>query len=246
MSEPSSRSIDDRRSDATPVLSSLAVLFIRALHSTLRVRHLHADRIDGTPQFILAFWHECVLMCLHSRWRRPTTAIISRSKDGSIVSGAVALYGAQSARGSSSRGGGIALREVLRDVRAGHNIALTPDGPKGPHRVVKEGVVFIAQASGLPIVPFYFTAERKKRLRSWDRHIVPMPFSRALFVYGEPIVVPRGGDPEIWRRTIESQLNELAEEAERDFDRLWRAAPRRSPRVAHGSASAPPVRRETR
>lgn len=246
MTESPSKRRERVETRSTPLLSSLGTWFIRALHTTLRVRHLHADRIDGAPQFILAFWHECVLMCLHSRWRRPTKAIISRSKDGSIVSGVVERYGVETARGSSSRGGEIALREVLRDVRAGKNIALTPDGPKGPHRVVKEGVVFIAQASGLPVLPFYFTAEKKKRLRSWDRHILPHPFSRALFVYGEPIFVPRDGDPEEWRRVIETQMNTLAEEAERDFDTLWRAAPRRVPRVARGSASAPGINREIR
>lgn len=246
MSETSPASAAGNEPRSIRLLAMLGSWFIRALHATLRVRHLHADRIDSTPQFILAFWHECGLMCLHSRWRRPIKAIISRSKDGSIMTALVGRYGAEAARGSSSRGGGSALREVLRDVRAGSNIALTPDGPKGPYRVVKEGTVFIAQASGLPVVPFHYTAERKKHLRSWDRHIVPMPFSRALFVYGEPIHVPRDGDPEEWRRVIETQMNTLAEEVERDFDTLWRAAPRRLPPVTHGSASAPRIKRETR
>jgi lysophospholipid acyltransferase (LPLAT)-like uncharacterized protein len=200
-------------------------LFVKLLHATLRVRHAGIEHIDGTPQFILAFWHECVLMCLHSRWRRPTKAIISRSKDGSIMAAAVERYGAESARGSSSRGGEVVLRR----------------------RVVKEGVAFIARASGLPIVPFYFTAERKKRLRSWDAHIFPMPFSRALFLYGPPIVVPRDGDAEQWRLAIESAMNALAEEAERDFDRLWKAAPRSAPPLpSHGAASAAHSEREKR
>lgn len=231
------------------LLVMLATAFLRTLHATLRVRHLHANHPDDAPQFILAFWHECVLMCLHSRWRRPTKAIISRSKDGSIIAGVVERYGAEAARGSSSRGGEIALREVLRDVRAGKIIAVTPDGPKGPRRIVKEGVVFLAQATGLPIVPFHFAAERCKRLRSWDRHIVPMPFSRALFVYGEPMLVPRDGDAAEWRTKIETAMTALAEEVERDFDRLWSSAPRRVPPVAHrvdGSASAARITRENR
>lgn len=203
------------------MISLLGYLFMRALHLTLRVRHVRAHHIDGTPRYIIAFWHECILLSLHSRWRRPTTAIISRSKDGEIVAGVLHRYGAETARGSSSRGGELALREVLRDVRAGKNIAVTPDGPRGPRRVVKDGVVYIAQVSGLPVVPFYFTASRKKRLRSWDQQIVPIPFSRGLFLYGDPISVPRHGDVEEWRLTIERAMNELAEEAERDFDALW-------------------------
>src|SRR5215212_2056845 len=200
----------------------LGYLFMRTLHALLRVRHVRAHNIDDSPRYIIAFWHEDVLLSLHSRWRIPTTAIISQSKDGEIVSRVLHLYKAHTARGSSTRGGEVALREVLRDVRKGNNIALTPDGPKGPRRVVKEGVVYIAQVSGLPIVPFYFTAKWKKRLRSWDRQIFPIPFSKALYIYGEPIPVPRDGDVEEWRLKIERAMNDLAEEAERDFDVLWK------------------------
>lgn len=213
------------------LVSFLGYLLIRALHATLRVRHVRAHHLDDTPRYIIAFWHECVLLSLHSRWRQPTTAIISRSKDGEIVARVLHLYQAETARGSSSRGGEVAIREVLRDVRAGKNIAVTPDGPRGPRRVVKEGVVYIAQVSGLPIVPFYFTARAKKRLRSWDGQIVPRPLSKALYLYGPPIAVPRHSEAEEWRVKIETSMNELAEEAERDFDALWASAPKRLPKV---------------
>ncbi|HVR39144.1 MAG TPA: lysophospholipid acyltransferase family protein [Thermoanaerobaculia bacterium] len=204
------------------MLPYLAYGFIKLLHATLRVRHVRASNLKNTPQHILAFWHEDVLLSLQSLWRKPTTAMISRSKDGEIVSRVLHLYGAETARGSSTRGGEIAVREVLRDVRAGKNIAVTPDGPKGPRRIVKEGVVFIAQLTALPIVPFYFTAKRKKRLRSWDQQIFPIPFSKAIYIYGEPIAVPRDGNVEEWRLKIEQAMNALAEEAERDFDILWK------------------------
>lgn len=143
------------------VLSLLGYVFIRALHATLRVRHVNAANLDAQPRYILAFWHRHVLLSLHSRWRKPTTAIISRSKDGEIVSRVLHLYGAETARGSSTRGGEVALREILRDIRAGKNIAFTPDGPKGPAGVVKDGVIYVAKVSGLPIVPFAFAAKKK-------------------------------------------------------------------------------------
>jgi lysophospholipid acyltransferase (LPLAT)-like uncharacterized protein len=196
------------------VLPFAGYLFIRLLHATLRIRHVRAEHIDGTPRHIVAFWHECILLSLHSRWRRPTTAIISQSKDGEIVSRVLHLYKAGTARGSSTRGGDNALRESLRAYKAGENLAVTPDGPKGPRRVVKEGVVKIAQLTGMPVVPFHFTARTKKRLRSWDRQILPIPFSRALYLYGAPITVPRDGDAEEWRVKIETAMNELADEAE--------------------------------
>jgi hypothetical protein len=81
--------------------------------------------------------------------------------------------------------------------------------------VLKDGVIYAAQATGLPIVCVAFGARRKKLLRSWDRMIIPMPFTRGVFVYGEPTVIPRGAPVEEWRATIESRMNELADEAER-------------------------------
>jgi len=143
------------------LLSLLGYLFLRALHATLRVRHVNAENLTASPRYIIAFWHRHILLSLHTKWRRPTTAIISRSKDGEIVSGVLRLYGAETARGSSTRGGDSALREILRAIRAGNNIAFTPDGPKGPPCVVKDGVIYVAKMSGLPVVPFAFAAKKK-------------------------------------------------------------------------------------
>jgi lysophospholipid acyltransferase (LPLAT)-like uncharacterized protein len=143
------------------LISFLGYLFLRALHATLRVRHVNVENLNATPRYILAFWHRHILLSLHAKWRIPTTAIISRSKDGEIVSGVLEFYGAETARGSSTRGGDVALREILRAIQAGKNIAFTPDGPKGPSQVVKEGVIYVAKVSGLPIVPFAFAAKKK-------------------------------------------------------------------------------------
>jgi lysophospholipid acyltransferase (LPLAT)-like uncharacterized protein len=131
------------------------------LHASLRVRHVHVENIEGTPQYILAFWHAHLLLMLHSRYRKPITVIISQSKDGEYIARVFDWYGVESARGSSTRGGGAALRELIRDARAGRNIVFTPDGPKGPSRIVKDGVVVAAQLTGLPIVPIAFAAQKK-------------------------------------------------------------------------------------
>lgn len=196
------------------LLSLIGFAFLQILNRSLRVRRIDAHHLDGTPRYILAFWHECILGSLHAGWRAPITAVISRSKDGEIVAGVVHLYGATTARGSSNRGGSGAFRDILRDAKDGKNIAFTPDGPKGPRRVLKEGIVQAAKLTGLPVVPFHFTAKSKKLLRSWDRMIVPRPFTKAVFVYGRPIAVPRDGDVEEWRLKIEYEMNELAERAE--------------------------------
>jgi lysophospholipid acyltransferase (LPLAT)-like uncharacterized protein len=197
-------------------LSLLAYLIVRLLNATLRVRQVRPEHIDGTPQYILAFWHDQLVPLMgSSRWRRPITVMISQSKDGEIVAGVLRLYGVESARGSSTRGGTGALREMLREARAGKSIVFTPDGPRGPSRIAKEGVAYAAQVTALPIMPMAFAARKKKLLRSWDRMLIPLPFSKGVCVYGAPMVVPRDGDAEEWRLKIEQTLNELTAEAER-------------------------------
>lgn len=209
------RGRDTLRSRIVKLVSFLASLLIRSLHATLRVEHVRAENLERTPQYILAFWHQHLLLMLHSRFRRPITTMSSRSKDGEYIVRVFDWYGVHAVRGSSTRGGSSALREILRAARAGHNLGFTPDGPKGPARILKDGVVYAAQASGLPIVPVAFAAKKKTLLRSWDRMVVPMPFSRALFLYGEPLSVPRDGDLEEWRQKVERAMNDLADEADR-------------------------------
>jgi lysophospholipid acyltransferase (LPLAT)-like uncharacterized protein len=142
-------------------VSLIASLFIRALHASLRVEHVRVENIERTPQYILAFWHAHLLLMLHSRYRRPISVMISRSKDGEYIARVFDWYGVDAARGSSTRGGGAALRELLREAKAGKNLVFTPDGPKGPARIAKDGVVYAARMSGLPIVPVAFAAKKK-------------------------------------------------------------------------------------
>lgn len=143
------------------VLSLVLTLVVRLLNWSLRVRHVHAERIEGTPQYILAFWHAHMPAMLHSRFRRPITVMSSQSRDGDLAVSVYRRYGVDAVRGSSTRGGNAALREFIRCARRGSNLVFTPDGPKGPPRVAKSGVVFAAQMSGLPIVPMAFAAKKK-------------------------------------------------------------------------------------
>jgi lysophospholipid acyltransferase (LPLAT)-like uncharacterized protein len=143
------------------LIAFVATMIIRSLHATLRVRHVRLANLEKLPQSIIAFWHQHVLMMLHSRYPRPITVLISQSRDGEMMSRVVNLYGADTARGSATRGGSVALRELIRAAREGKNIGFTPDGPKGPARIVKDGVVGTARATGLPIVPIVFAAKKK-------------------------------------------------------------------------------------
>ncbi len=198
------------------LIARLAYWFVRALSVTMRVRQVHPEHIEGTPQYVLAFWHPQIVGLLgHSRWKRPVVTMTSSSKDGDLTASVLVQFGIESVRGSSTRGGSRALREILREARQGKSIVFTPDGPRGPVGVVKDGVIFAAQASRLPVVTMAFAAKKYKQLRSWDRMIIPMPFSKGVVVYGAPMVVPRDGDIEEWRLKLEATLNELSAEAER-------------------------------
>jgi len=200
----------------------LASLFLRVVHLTLRVRHINVRIVRKTPNYIFAFWHAHMLLMLHSKYRLPMTVLSSASRDGDLAVWAYRTYGVDTVRGSSTRGGQAAIRAAIRRARNGSNLAFTPDGPKGPPRVVKEGVVFAAQMSGLPIIPVAFGASRAKKFNSWDRMILPVPFSRGVFLYGEPLAVPRGADVEEARLKLERVMNDLAARVENDFESVWK------------------------
>jgi lysophospholipid acyltransferase (LPLAT)-like uncharacterized protein len=139
----------------------LGALLIKGLYATLRVRHVRSEKLSSLKQSIIAFWHAHLLLMLRSRYRKPVLVLISQSRDGELIAGTFKYFGVTSARGSSTRGSTGALREMIRSARAGTNIAFTPDGPKGPPRIAKDGVVYAAQATGLPIVPIAFAAKKK-------------------------------------------------------------------------------------
>jgi lysophospholipid acyltransferase (LPLAT)-like uncharacterized protein len=125
---------------------------------------------------------------------RKISVLVSRSTDGELIARTVARLGIDSTRGSSSRGGVSGLKTLLRKAAEGWDIAFTPDGPRGPLRDVQPGVILAAAAAGLPIQPVAVAASRAKLLRSWDRFLVPLPFSTVHLVYGEPLTVERRGD----------------------------------------------------
>ena len=139
----------------------LGSLVLRGLHATLRVRHVRLEKIENTKQYVLTFWHQHLLLMLHARYRKPIAALVSQSRDGELIARVFDHYGVQSARGSSTRGGQAGMRDLMRQARAGQNLAITPDGPKGPPRIAKDGVIFAAQATGLPILPVAFAAKKK-------------------------------------------------------------------------------------
>lgn len=178
---------------------------------------------DGDEEpVILAFWHSRLLMMPLLCRKRRVTMLISRHRDGELIRQAVTFFPVDFARGSTTRGGLHALRKLVRALENGSHVAVTPDGPKGPRNQAQHGVIIVASLTGKPIVPITFSASRRKIFKSWDRFLLPYPFSRGVFVWGEPIwVEPKGEEIEIEekRQLLQTRLNQITDEADHYFCR---------------------------
>ncbi|MEA2694627.1 MAG: hypothetical protein QOJ16_4014 [Acidobacteriota bacterium] len=200
-------------------LSLVAAGFIRALRATVRIRYHGEAEIRAAERlgrhFILAFWHRHLLLMPYGYRGRRISVLVSQSRDGELIARTVARLGIDASRGSTTRGGMAGMRALLRKAGEGYDLAFTPDGPKGPVSVVQPGVILAAAATGLPIQPVALAASRCRRLRSWDRFVVPLPGAAVHFVYGEPLSVPRRGEPEEAAAELARRLNACEAEAER-------------------------------
>jgi lysophospholipid acyltransferase (LPLAT)-like uncharacterized protein len=202
----------------------LIYLTVRSYAITLRLRwdsHSQFSRDALNGQAIYCLWHNRLLLCMEaylgqSKQRdigKGLAALISASKDGAFLAAILERFRVQPVRGSSSRRGPQALLELTSWAERGYALAITPDGPRGPRYIVQEGVMSLAQLTGLPIVPFSFYAHRKIRLKSWDGFQIPLPFSRCDLRLGEPILVPRDASDaqrEEFRKRLEAALKTIS------------------------------------
>lgn len=182
------------------------------------VRPEHDLDRQGQPMVLMTL-HQGLLYLIHHFRGRHGAAMASRSRDGNIVTSLLTHLGYDVCRGSDSRGGVAALREMIQFLGEGHrSAALTCDGPRGPYGEVKFGILKLAQASGLPLVPCAVWMEPSIKLRNWDSTLVPLPFSRIAVCYGEPVRVPAEASWEEMqqiRAQLEGVLAELVSEARR-------------------------------
>lgn len=200
-----------------PYLAYLFSSFVKLTTSLTIVRgDIRARLRDADERFIYAFWHQQQAFFTVSHRGDSCTVLISNSRDGEIISETIRLCcGVKAVRGSSSRGASAAVRSLMTALESGLDIGLTPDGPKGPAREIKSGIMFLAQKLGVPILPiasaqsnsFVFT-------KSWDRFTLPMPFGRMAVVYGQPITVEPGADLGLKAAELKSALDRITLEAE--------------------------------
>jgi lysophospholipid acyltransferase (LPLAT)-like uncharacterized protein len=196
---------------------------IRTVAATLRYeRRYPAELLQAEPrQYIFCVWHNRLALSLviyrdimRRRGLPPRmAAIVSASRDGGMLARILELFGVQPVRGSTSRRGPQALLELTTWAERGYDLAITPDGPRGPCYVVQEGAIALAQVTGIPLVPASFQIGWKIRPKSWDRFQIPLPFSRAVIRLGEPLHAPRDASDEqreALRRELEQRLKALA------------------------------------
>jgi lysophospholipid acyltransferase (LPLAT)-like uncharacterized protein len=167
---------------------------LRALAATWRItihgRTPARDRVArGEGAIVLCLWHGQMLPLLCAHRGEPATVLVSEHRDGEIIAQILKTFGFSAARGSTSRGGSRALLELVQLARAGHDLAITPDGPRGPRRQMAPGVLLISQRTGAKIIPLVAHVDRLWRLRSWDAFEIPKPFARVTVLYDTPVAV---------------------------------------------------------
>ena len=195
-------------------------------------------RAEGRP-FILAFWHGRLLM-IPMAWRQlaPMYMLISAHPDVQIIADAVTYFGVGSVAGSTSRGGSAALRTMLKRLKEGDCVGITPDGPRGPAMTASTGIVNLARLARVPVIPITYATSRRRVLATWDRFNLPWPFGRGVYLWGEPIDLAVEFDAsglEGARSLVEARMVEMVREAD---CRVGHRLPASLPYREHAQAGA--------
>ena len=202
----------------------LGKLIIDVLFATARIKRKipePARPLLGSNRYIIAFWHSRILLVSHFFKGRGGVAMVSASEDGEFIARILQRQGQHTVRGSTTRGGLRALTQLIREIKKRQvPAAVVPDGPQGPRFMVQPGVIRLAQKTEIPILPVTYGAERMKVFSSWDRFILPYPFTRCRLVFGAPLTVPSKTDSpvlEACRRELENELRRMTREVDGYF-----------------------------
>ncbi|MEM6410020.1 MAG: lysophospholipid acyltransferase family protein [Pseudomonadota bacterium] len=222
---------------STPVAMALGALiwaYMALCGRTIRWRVEGLDTAKATwakpSGLIVAAWHSTILT-LPTGWTKfmrrwperaaPSAMLISLSRDAEPVARAIRHLGLEGIRGSSTykrkskdKGGGAAVAEASRLLRSGGAVCITPDGPRGPRQRAGLGPIVLARRANVPILPYALATAPSKRLSTWDRFQIPIPFARGAIVFGEPVTLAKAGSPEAMRKELESALNVATRRAE--------------------------------
>ncbi len=201
----------------------LAYWAIKILRLTMRFEEVHPEIPrwfwENEVPAIGAFWHGRLLMMPVIYHGRKLSFLVSPHRDGQVVGKALKRFGFHPILGSTTRKGFSGFKQMVK--AHGSDIAIVPDGPRGPRRRVQIGVIELAKLTGRAVVPLTFSASKRKVLNTWDQFLLPYPFSKGVFIWGEPVRVDQNGDRahlEEKRILLENRLNELTEKADHYFE----------------------------
>lgn len=211
------------------MLAAYMVLIKYSTRWTVDRADVAAPVIGSGKGLIALTWHSRFLM-LNSAWKKsfqPPHVLISRSRDGAVVSYTTKFLGLSTIRGSSrkvgsqkAKGGSSALRNMSKALDDGGCIVMTPDGPRGPRQRLGDGPLRLAKMTGVPILPCTFAVKNRKTFKSWDRFVLPLPFGKGRIIWGTPVSVPADADNEcieLLRQQIEAEMNNFLNDADKSL-----------------------------
>ncbi len=208
-----------------PLIAAAGALLVRLLCATVRYRNSAetGGPMDANERpMIWAFWHRCLIVATHRFQERDIAVLTSRSFDGEVISRIIERFGYHAVRGSSRRGALGAVLGARRQLEGGRAVAFTVDGPLGPLYEAKPGPVVLSRLTGVRIIAFHIAVERAWTLGTWDRMILPKPFSRAFVHFSAPLLVPDDANEtqmERWRQQLQRTLEQVRDAAESKIKR---------------------------
>ena len=198
--------------------------FVDLLFMTASIEKIGFKKVEPiltSRKFILAFWHSRILLISYCHEGLDAAIMVSRSDDGEIIARIIEKQGHEAVRGSTRKGGMQALNQIVRKLKERSRPGvIIPDGPQGPRYRVQPGVILLAKKTGYPIIPVTYSARKIKVFGSWDRFILPYPFTSCRMIYGKPMVVPRDVDAEgeqAYRIEMETALRQITYEADQYY-----------------------------
>ena len=216
---------------AQNIISYLGSLYILFVHKSSKIKFKDRKNINGLfkkdESFIYSFWHDQLLMCpLTWQNRKPIRVLISKHRDGDIISKVISHLGFSAIRGSThksnktkNKGGLLSARKMIKSLQGDVCIGISPDGPKGPRHKVSDGIISIAKLSNAVIVPVGIGFKNKWKLNTWDQFIIPKPFNEITVIWGKPIEVDKKNtNIKSTKETLENLMNDLTKRANKGYN----------------------------
>ncbi|MBW2478000.1 MAG: lysophospholipid acyltransferase family protein [Deltaproteobacteria bacterium] len=184
---------------------------IRWIHGRVKPNLIGDEKLNqlwaNGDHVILSFWHDQLFMMAMGYHGPRASVMISASKDGELIARTMQYFNIGSIRGSSTRGGRAAFKTMVKLGKEPIDLVFTPDGPKGPRHHVKDGVVQLARLTGRPVVPMAFACSHGHRFNSWDRFLLPFPWGRGVYSFGDPLYYDKNQSLESFRARVQAAMD---------------------------------------